>query len=513
MPDKLFYIATPIFYVNGAPHLGHAYTSIAADTMARWKRLDGYDVLFATGTDEHGGKVERAALDAGMPPQEFTDQVSAKFRHLGRLRDLSNDVFIRTTEKRHALACQEIWRRLRASGDIYLGAYEGWYAVRDETFYAEDELIVGADGARTAPTGAPVEWVKEESYFFRLSAWGDRLMAYYDALPDRILPPSRRNEVTSFVRGGLNDLAVSRTGITWGVPVPDDPKHVMYVWIDALINYATVCGFPDTADALWRFWPTDINVVGKDILRFHAVIWQAVLMAAGLEPPRRVVGHGWWTARGEKMSKSVGNAIDAVALVETYGVDPVRFFVLREVPFGNDGDFSEAALVRRLNGELANDLGNLAQRTLSQVARNLAGIRPAVGAHTEEDRALLDAAKALPSVLRPLMDRMALGDALEEVWKVIRAANAYVDHRAPWALRKSDPQRMADVLRVLADALRVIATVLLPFMPGSMARLLDQLGVGSGERTLAALGTALAGGSALPPPAGVFPRFVADAAP
>ncbi|MDP9097051.1 MAG: methionine--tRNA ligase [Pseudomonadota bacterium] len=512
MPDKTFYIATPIFYVNGAPHLGHAYTSIAADVMARWKRLDGYDVLFATGTDEHGGKVEKAALDAGMAPQDFTDLVSAKFRDLGRLLDLSNDVFIRTTEQRHAAACQDIWRRLRASGDIYLGTYEGWYAVRDETFYAADEVAPGPDGTRLAPTGAPVEWVTEESYFFRLSAWGDRLMAYYDAAPDRILPPSRRNEVTSFVRGGLKDLAVSRTGIRWGVPVPDDPKHVMYVWLDALINYITICGFPNTTDALWRFWPTDINVVGKDILRFHAVIWPAVLLAAGLEPPLRVVGHGWWTARGEKMSKSVGNAIDGVALVETYGLDAVRFFVLREVPFGNDGDFSDAAVIRRLNGELANDLGNLAQRTLSQIAKNLGGILPEREPATDDDRQLRDAADALAGALRPMMDRMALGDALEEVWKVIRSANAYVDHQAPWALRKSDPARMAAVLRVLVDVLRVVATVLTPFMPASMSKLLDQLAVSPEERSLDALATPLPGGRALPAPQGIFPRFVTEAA-
>jgi methionyl-tRNA synthetase len=286
----------------------------------------------------------------------------------------------------------------------------------------------------------------------------------------------------------------------------------MYVWLDALINYITACGFPNETDPLWRFWPADVHVVGKDILRFHAVIWPAVLMAAGLEPPRRIFGHGWWTARGEKMSKSVGNAIDGVALVHTYGLDPLRFFVLREVPFGNDGDFSDTALIRRLNGELANDLGNLAQRTLSQIARNLQGRLPEQGTPTTEDRILLDAAQALPGLLRPLMDRLALGDALEEIWKVIRSANAYVDHQAPWALRKTDPDRMAAVLRVLADALRSIATVLTPFMPGSMERLLDQLGVPPAQRQLASLAAPLPGGVALPPPQGVFPRHIGDAA-
>ncbi|MDP9095199.1 MAG: methionine--tRNA ligase [Pseudomonadota bacterium] len=503
-----FYITTPIYYVNGAPHLGHAYTSIAADAVARWKRLVGADVLFVTGTDEHGQKVEKAALDAGIAPQAFVDQVSEKFRALGPLLNLSNDVFIRTTEARHARACQEVWRRLRDNGDIYLGHYEGWYALRDETFYNEDELTAASDGTKLAPTGAPVEWMREPSYFFRLSAWGDRLLEYYDQAPDRILPAGRRNEVVSFVRGGLKDLAVSRSGLTWGVPVPDDAGHVMYVWLDALINYLTASGFPDETDPLWRFWPADIHVVGKDIVRFHAVIWPAVCMAAGLPPPQRIVAHGWWTARGEKMSKSLGNAIDGIALVETYGIDAVRFFVLREIPFGNDGDFSDAALIRRLNTELANDLGNLSQRTLSQIAKNLGGILPDASPAIDTDAALLDPVRALPITLRPLMDRMALGDVLEEIWKTIRAANAYVDHQAPWALRKTDPARMAAVLRVLVDTLRVIATVLTPFMPDSMGRMLDQLGVPDDARTLAALDTPLAGGNPLPPPQAVFPRYV-----
>jgi methionyl-tRNA synthetase len=488
MPPKTFYISTPIFYVNGAPHLGHAYTSIAADVVARWMRLDGADVLFVTGTDEHGQKVEKAALDAGIPPQAFVDEVSAKFRALGQTLNLSNDIFIRTTEARHALACQEIWRRLRDNGDIYLGHYEGWYALRDEAFYNEDELTTAADGTRLAPTGAPVEWMREPSYFFRLSAWGDRLIEYYDAVPDRILPATRRNEVVSFVRGGLKDLAVSRSGLTWGVPVPDDPAHVMYVWLDALINYVTACGFPDETDPLWRFWP-------------------AVCLAAGLPAPKRIVAHGWWTARGEKMSKSLGNAIDGIALVETYGIDAVRFFVLREIPFGNDGDFSDAALIRRLNVELANDLGNLAQRTLSQIAKNVGGALPDADP-ADADAGLLDAARALPSTLRPLMERMALGDALEEIWKVIRAGNAYVDQQAPWALRKTDPARMAAVLRVLVDTLRIVATVLSPFMPDSMARMLDQLGVPSSARDLASLDVALPGGTSLPAPQGIFPRYV-----
>jgi len=503
-----FYVTTPIYYVNGAPHIGHAYTSVAADVLARWHRLDGQDVFFLTGTDEHGQKVEKAALDAGMQPQAFVDGVSAQFQAMSALMGVSNDDFIRTTEDRHKRACQALWRRLRASGDIYLGAYEGWYAVRDEAFYDEAELVTRPDGSRTAPTGAPVEWVREPSYFFRLSAWGDRLMALYESEPEFIQPASRRNEVISFVRGGLTDLSISRTSFTWGVPVPDDPAHVMYVWLDALTNYLSAVGFPDEGAARWPYWPPDVQVIGKEISRFHAVIWPALLMAAGLPLPRRVFSHGWWTAGGEKMSKSLGNAIDVKALVETYGVDPVRYFLLREVPFGNDGDYSNAALVRRMNVELANDLGNLAQRTLSQVAKNLGGALPPVGAATAEDAVLLDAAAALPGLLRGHLARIAFGDALEEAWRVIRAANAYIDHQAPWALRKTDPARMATVLAVLAAVIRAVATVLQPFMPGSMARMLDQLGVGPDARSLAALAVPTAPGTVLPPPQGVFPRYV-----
>ncbi len=504
-----FYITTPIYYVNGAPHIGHANTSVAADVMARWKRLDGYDVLFLTGTDEHGQKVEKAAADAGLGPQAFVDQVSAQFEAMGALMGLSNDVFIRTTEPRHRAACQALWTRLVERGEIYLGQYEGWYAIRDEAFYGADETEVRADGARVSvETGAPVEWVTEPSYFFRLSAWQERLLDLYERVPATVMPWGRRNEVMSFVRGGLTDLSVSRTSFRWGVPVPGDPEHVMYVWLDALTNYITTLGYPDTEADLWRFWPADVQLVGKDIIRFHTVYWPAFLMAAGLEPPRSVFATGWWTVQGEKMSKSVGNVVAPADLVATYGLDPVRFFLLREVPFGNDGDFSDVALLRRMNGELANDLGNLAQRTLTQIARNLNGLLPDAVAPTEDDAALLAAAGALPAMMRPLMDRQALGEAIEEAWKVIRAANAYIDRQAPWALRKTDPARMAAVLRVLVDVLRPVATVLQPVMPGSMGRMLDQLGVAADARQLAALERALPGGTVLPAPEGVFPRHV-----
>jgi methionyl-tRNA synthetase len=507
-----FYITTPIYYVNDVPHIGHAYTSVACDVLARWKRLDGFDVFFLTGTDEHGQKVEKAAGAAGLDPQAFTDRVSPAFREMARVMGISNDDFIRTTEPRHKAATAELWRRLEAAGEIYLGGYEGWYAVRDEAFYDESELTVRPDGSRIAPSGATVEWVVEPSFFFRLSAWQDRLLNFYETHPDFIGPATRRNEVLSFVRGGLKDLSISRTSFRWGIPVPGQPEHVMYVWVDALNNYVTATGWPDATAPRAHFWPADLHMVGKDIVRFHAVYWPALLMAAGLEPPRRVFAHGWWTVEGEKMSKSLGNVIAPGELVAAYGLDPVRYFLLREVPFGSDGDFSRKALISRLNVELANDLGNLAQRSLSLIARNCAGRLPALGAPTEDDLGMLGAAQALPDLLRAAFDHQAFNEALEEVFKLVRASNGYIDRQAPWALRKTDPARMASVLRVLVDVLRVIATVLQPVMPASMEKMLDQLGVPADARNLAALARPLAPGIVLPPPLGVFPRHADEGA-
>jgi methionyl-tRNA synthetase len=505
-----FYITTPIYYVNGAPHIGHAYTTIACDVMARFKRLDGYDVMFLTGTDEHGQKVEQAAAAAGMDPQTFTDGTSALFRGLTERLNISNDDFIRTTEDRHKRACQELWKRVRDNGQIYLGGYEGWYAVRDEAFYDESELTTGPDGTKTAPSGAPVEWLIEPSYFFRLSEWGDKLLEFYETHPDFIAPTSRRNEVISFVKSGLRDLSVSRTSFTWGVKVPGDDAHVMYVWFDALTNYITAAGFPDETSALWDFWPADVHMVGKDILRFHAVYWPAFLMAAGLAPPKRIYAHGWWTAGGEKMSKSLGNVIDPQELADQFGLDSLRYFLLREVPFGNDGTFSRKALILRLNTELANDLGNLAQRSLSLIARNCDGVLPDSDIASGADDDLLAAANALIGSVRARMERQAFGEALEEIWRVVRAANAYIDHQAPWALKKTDIGRMRCVLRVLADVLRVVATLLQPFMPDKMAEMLDQLGVPEDMRAIADLDRPLLAGIALPEPKGVFPRFVEE---
>ena len=505
-----FYITTPIYYVNDAPHIGHAYTTLACDVLARFKRLDGYDVRFLTGTDEHGQKVEKAAAAAGEAPQPFTDRMSANFRDLAGTLRASNDIFIRTTEQRHKVASQAIWKALAAAGDIYLGSYAGWYSVRDEAFFAESEVTRRGDGARIAPTGAECEWVEEPSYFFRLSRWQGRLLAFYEANPDFIGPQSRRNEVVSFVRGGLQDLSVSRTTFNWGVPVPGDDAHVMYVWLDALTNYITGVGYPETgSDSFSRYWPADLHMVGKDIVRFHAVFWPAFLMAAGLAPPRRVFAHGWWTNEGEKISKSLGNAIDPGELIERYGLDQLRYFLLREVPFGNDGDFSHRSMVQRMNGELANDYGNLAQRTLSMIARNCGGRLPAPGPLSTEDRGLLGEVGGLLEALRRAMDRQAFHEALEDIWRAVRAANAYIAGEQPWALRKRDPGRMGTVLFVAAEAIRGLALATLPFMPDASGRILDQLAVAPGARNYAMFGEAgrLEPGTVLPAPEGVFPRY------
>ena len=510
MSAPTYYVTTPIYYVNDSPHIGHAYTTVACDALARFMRLDGRQVKFLTGTDEHGQKVEKAATDAGEAPQAFVDRVSQRFRDLREPMGLTNDDFIRTTEDRHTASVQQLWRELVARDEIYLGTYAGWYSVRDEAFYAESELVDGQ-----APTGAPVEWVEEPSYFFRLSAWQDRLLEFYETNPDSVMPTARRNEVISFVKGGLLDLSVSRTSFKWGVPVPDDPDHVMYVWIDALTNYLTAVGYPDTEAADFKtFWPADVHMVGKDILRFHAVYWPAFLMAAGLEPPKRIYAHGWWTSEGQKISKSLGNVIEPLGLVERYGLDQVRYFMLREVPFGNDGDFSRSAMVGRINGDLANDFGNLAQRVLSMIAKNCGGQVPAPGEITADDQALLDAAGGLLDTMREHLLIQEFHAALAAQWRVIAEANRYVDAQAPWALRKSDPARMATVLYVLAETIRHLAILAQPVTPVAAGRMLDQLAVAEDGRSFACIGAdhALAPGTALPKPEGVFPRFVDDAA-
>jgi len=513
--QQAYLITTPIYYVNDVPHIGHAYTTLAVDLMARFLRLDGKSVYFLTGTDEHGQKVEKAAAAAGVDPKAFTDRVSANFRELAAAMNISIDDFIRTTEERHVRSVQALWARLRERGQIYLGDYAGWYCVRDEAFYAESETTLGKDGVRVGPTGAEVTWVTEPSYFFKLSEWGDRLLAFYEANPDFIAPNSRRNEVISFVKGGLIDLSVSRTSFKWGIRAPDDPDHVIYVWFDALMNYATAAGFPDVESESWkRWWPASLHMVGKDILRFHAVFWPAFLMAAELETPKRVFAHGWWTNEGQKISKSLGNAIDPLALIAQYGLDPVRYFLMREVPFGADGDFSHAMLVKRMNTDLANDLGNLAQRSLSMVAKNCGGVVPTPGEFTPADEALLVAAEDLLGRVRTLFMEQAFHRALEAIWDVVSMANRYVDEQAPWGLKKTDPARMETVLYVLAETVRYLGILVQPVVPDSAAKLLDQLAVPVDARQFARLhrSHALTPGVALPAPQGVFPRYVEPAA-
>ncbi len=506
-----FYITTAISYPNGAPHIGHAYEAMATDAIARFMRLDGRDVYFLTGVDEHGMKMAQTAAKEGITPRELADRNTPLFQRMVERLECSNDDFIRTTEPRHHTSSQAIWERMAEAGDIYLGTYSGWYSVRDEAYYAESETTVREDGIRIGPNGTPVEWTEENSYFFRLSAFQDRLLKLYEDHPDFIMPRERYNEVVSFVKGGLQDLSVSRTTFDWGVKVPGDDKHVMYVWVDALTNYITGVGYPDTEGEMFRkWWPADIHVIGKDIVRFHAVYWPAFLISAGVEPPKRVFAHGFLFNRGEKMSKSVGNVVDPFAMIDHYGVDQVRYFFMREVPFGQDGNYSHEAIVQRINADLANDLGNLAQRSLSMVAKHCEGRLPAPGALSADDTALLNACDALIGKARTVMADQQLHLVLADIWSVVADANRYFAAQEPWALRKTDPERFATVLYVTAEALRQIGILTQPFVPASAAALLDLVGVPADRRTFAALGPAgrLAAGTALPEPKPVFPRYV-----
>jgi methionyl-tRNA synthetase len=511
MTRQPFYITTAIDYPNGRPHVGHAYEKIATDAIARFKRLDGYDVLFLTGTDEHGLKILQTAQREGLTPQALVARNAAVFREMDATLGVAYDDFVRTTEPRHHAASQEIWRRMAASGDIYLEKYAGWYSVRDEAYYTEGETEVTADGTRiSSATQTPVTWTEEDSYFFRLSAYQDRLLAHYEAHPGFIGPRERKNEVISFVKGGLSDLSISRTTFDWGIPVPDAPGHVMYVWIDALTNYLTGTGFPDEASARYKtYWPADVHVIGKDIVRFHAVYWPAFLMSAGLPLPRRVFAHGFIFNKGEKMSKSVGNVVDPFTLAAHYGVDQMRFFFLREIPFGQDGSYSHEGIVARSNADLANDLGNLAQRSLSMIAKNLGGKVPGPGAPTAEDATMLSAANALLASAREAFDTQEIHKALEAIWAVVADCNRYFTAQAPWALRKTDPARMETVLWVTAEVLRIVAILTQPIMPTAASALLDALGQPQGEaRQFSALDAPIAGGTEIPPPAPIFPKYV-----
>jgi methionyl-tRNA synthetase len=507
---KSFYITTAIAYPNGVPHIGHAYEAIATDALARFQRLDGKDVFFLTGTDEHGLKMVQTAELEKLPTLDVATRNAAKFKEMDERLNVSFDRFIRTTESQHHRSSQAIWQRMADNGDIYLDSYAGWYSVRDEAYYAEDETVLGADNVRRGPQGTPVEWVEEKSYFFRLSAYQDKLLALYADHPDFIGPDSRKNEVVSFVRSGLRDLSISRTTFDWGVRVPNDPEHVMYVWVDALTNYITGVGFPDDNDPNWRYWPADVHIIGKDIIRFHAVYWPAFLMSAGIALPKRVYAHGFLFSRGEKMSKSVGNVVDPFALADQYGVDQLRYFFLREVSFGQDGNYSHEAIVARINADLANDLGNLAQRSLSMIAKQFGGVLPEPGAFSENDKAILAQADGMIALARNAMATQQIHQALNAIWNVVAEANRYFAGEAPWALAKTDPQRQQTVLYVTAEVVRQIAILAQPVMPVSMGTMLDILGVPKQARDFACLGgaTRIKSGTTLPGPTPVFPRYV-----
>ncbi|VAV88494.1 Methionyl-tRNA synthetase [hydrothermal vent metagenome] len=513
MTDKTFYTTTAISYPNGAPHIGHAYEALATDALARFKRLDGYDVMFLTGTDEHGQKILQTAQAQGIEPAELAETMTQQFVKMVAALNCSNDDFIRTTEQRHQKTVQALWKRMEDNGDIYLDKYAGWYSVRDEAYYGEDETEL-RDGKRfSIKTQTPVEWVEEESYFFKLSAYQDKLLAHYEKFPDFIGPDERRNEVVSFVKGGLNDLSISRTTFDWGVPVVGNKDHVMYVWLDALTNYLSATGYLGVDGETGqgdnsKFWPADLHIIGKDIIRFHAVYWPAFLMSGELPLPKRVFAHGFLFNKGEKMSKSVGNVVDPFSLVKEFGVDQVRFFFLREVPFGKDGNYSVEAIINRVNADLANDIGNLAQRSLSMIAKNCDGTLPECGDLTTEDQQILDAAKALLPTVRGFHDRQAIHRALEAIWRVIGDANKYFAGQEPWALKKTDPERMATVLYVTAELIRQFAILTQPYIPEGAGKMLDLLAVENEQRSFSDLATPLVAGTPLPQPSGVFPRYV-----
>lgn len=464
---KTAYITTPIYYPSGNPHLGSAYTSTACDVWARFKRLDGFDTMFLTGTDEHGLKIQRSAEKAGLDTQEYLDGINAKFREISTIMNLSNDDFIRTTEGRHKEIASKMWLTLQEKGYIYKDKYAGWYSVSDETYYTEDQLVDG----KSPDSGHPVEWVEEESYFFKMSALEDKLLKLYEENPEFIQPSSRRNEVISFVKSGLEDISISRTTFNWGIPVPGDSAHVMYVWVDALTNYLSAIGWPDGEKM--KYWPA-VHVVGKDILRFHAIIWPAMLMAAEVPLPKMVYAHGWWTSEGKKMSKSFGNVIDPKEVTEIYGRDQIRYFILREISFGSDGDFSKERLVERINSDLANSLGNLFQRVLSMVAKNVGHV-PVLSEVTEDDKAYIAQFDMIIADVRHEMEHLQFHKALERIWQVIYSANQYMDAQEPWILRKTDEVRMQTVLRVLMESFKYIAALIKPFMPEAAEKFEQQL--------------------------------------
>jgi methionyl-tRNA synthetase len=508
-----FTISTAISYPNAEPHIGHAYEAIATDALARFKRLDGYPVFFVTGVDAHGLKMKQTAVKLGISPETLAEDNTLKFKEMLTALHVSYDDFISTREPRHFESVAEIWRRMEKAGDIYLDGYQGWYSVRDEAFYTESETVLGANGVRLGPQGTPVEWTEEQTYFFRLSKYEKKLLKLYEENPGFILPPERRNEIVSFVKGGLQDLSISRTTLDWGIPVPDAPGHIIYVWVDALTNYITAAGFPKIRSKAWKErWPAQVHVIGKDITRFHAVYWPAFLMSAKIPLPERVFSHGFLYNKGEKMSKSVGNVVAPLDMAADYGADQIRYFFLREVPFGQDGNFSHEAIVNRVNADLANDFGNLAQRSLSMIAKNCASLIPEPGNFSEADAPLLEAALSLLPACQEAMDRQAIHKAIEAIWQVVAEANRYFAAQKPWDLKKTDPARMGTILYVTAEIVRRVAILAQPYVPVSAAKFLDQLGVPEEERSFAALSreSALKPGTRIATPQPIFPRYVED---
>jgi len=512
-----FTITTAISYPNGRPHIGHAYEAIATDAFARFQRMMGRDVFFQTGTDEHGLKMAQTARDKSMTAQHLADEMSSYFNDMCNKLNISYDRFIRTTEPDHHTASQAIWKAMEANGDLYLGRYEGWYSVRDEAFYDEKELVDGEGDIKLSPQGTPVEWTVEESWFFRLSKYQEALLRLYTEHPEFIQPESRRNEVMRFVEGGLSDLSISRTSFDWGVKVPGSEDHVMYVWVDALTNYLTGAGYPDNTERLARYWQEGgdiIHIIGKDIVRFHAVYWPAFLMSAHVPLPSQVFGHGFLLNRGEKMSKSLGNVADPLELAETFGVDQLRYFLMAEVSFGNDGSYSTEAIVQKSNSDLANSFGNLAQRTLSFIAKNLEGRLPAATQATTDiaDTELLALIKSEIGTLEAAFNKLAPSQAIEAWMRAVFACNAYIDVQAPWALRKTDPERMEAVLATLYEAIGTLAIAILPIIPASANKLLEQMGLSEDIRTYAGIksdwyASLCADGFLLGKPSPLFPRL------
>ncbi|MBL1242057.1 MAG: methionine--tRNA ligase [OCS116 cluster bacterium] len=513
MTDKTpFYITTSIPYANGVPHIGHAYEMMTTDALARFKRLDGFDVLYVTGADEHGQKMLQTAEKAGVTVEELAAANSKAFEDLSIALNCSNDDFVRTTEERHKTVAQEVWKRMEAKGDIYLEKYSGWYSVRDEAYYDEKELTKQEDGSFQAPTGTPVEWMEEDSYFFKLSAYEDKLLTLYSEHPEFVGPDSRRNEVQSFVKGGLRDLSVSRTTFDWGVDVPGADGHVMYVWVDALTNYLTGAGFLSDNEKFDKYWPCDLHIIGKDILRFHAIYWPAFLMSADIKLPKRVFGHGFINNDGEKMSKSVGNVVDPHQLIEKYGLDQMRYFLMREVPYGRDGSYSHTALVNRTNADLANDLGNLASRSLSMIAKNCEGKLPAIENLTDADNALIALAENAIVKAREAMKTQQIHLAIVATWDVVGETNKYFAAQEPWALKKTDPARMGVVLALTAEIIRQVAIMAQPYIPNGAVKFLDMLSVDVNKRQFEHLSKDnwLRAGLDINKPSPVFPRYIDD---